>query len=282
MRVFLLTSFTMIAFAANSILTRLAVDGGHIDPSSFAIIRVLAGATVLSAIMIARGGKLKVFDRNRAVGAVSLAAYMGGFSLAYLTLDAGLGALILFGVVQILMFAHATAKGLRPNTRQILGASLAFVGLTLALWPGPGGQSDVIGAAFMILAGLGWAVYTISGRTASDPLAATTANFILCLPLVILALAGFVTNITAVGVGLAILCGAVTSGLGYALWYAVLPQLPQNLAPVVQLSVPVIALLGGALLLGEAVTWVIGLAALLVVCGIALAVTSQSPPARRS
>lgn len=282
MQLFVLTTFTMIAFAANSVLTRWAVDGGHIDPGSFAIIRVAAGAVVLGVIIVLRGQRLRFFDRTRAVGAASLAAYMVGFSMAYLTLDAGLGALILFGVVQIAMFAHGAATGARPNSRQILGASIAFLGLLLALWPGEGGQASASGAAFMTIAGLGWAIYTISGRTAPDPLAATTANFILCLPLVTFALVGLVTKATATGAGLAILCGGVTSGLGYALWYSVLPRLQSNLAPVVQLSVPVIALLGGAFVLGEAVTLTVAVAALLVVCGIALAVTSQSVPARRT
>lgn len=278
----LLTALTMIAFAANSILTRLAVDSGHIDPSSFAIIRVLSGAVVLGMIMTIRGGKLQVLSKDRFLGAASLATYMAGFSLAYLTLDAGLGALILFGVVQITMFGYAAATGAHPSRRQIVGATLAFIGLTLALWPGPGGQSDVIGACFMTVAGFGWAVYTISGRTAADPLAATAANFILCLPIVTVALVGLATQTTAIGWGLAILCGGVTSGLGYALWYSVLPRLPQNLAPVVQLSVPVIALIGGAALLREPVSAIVALAAVLVVVGIALAVTSRSAQAGRS
>ena len=282
MRLFLLTALTMIAFAANSVLPRLAVDGGHIDPSSFAIIRVLAGAVVLSMIMTVRGGTLRLFRRFRIIGALSLAVYMAGFSLAYLTLDAGLGALILFGVVQMSTFAYASATGVRPNTRQITGASLAFFGLMLALWPGPGGQSDAVGAAFMVLAGVGWAAYTISGRTETDPLAATTANFILCLPLVTVALVGLATQTTAIGWGLAILCGGVTSGLGYAIWYSLLPHIPQNFAPVVQLSVPVIALVGGAIILGEPVTLIVAIAAVLVICGIALALTSRSVPAERT
>ncbi|WP_299865450.1 DMT family transporter [uncultured Roseobacter sp.] len=282
MRLFLLTSLTMIAFAANSVLTRMAVDGGHIDPNSFAIIRVLGGVVVLCAITTLKGGKLQLLQRGRVAGAISLAAYMAGFSLAYLTLDAGLGALILFGVVQISMFAHAAMTGAHPNSRQLFGAGIAFLGLLLALWPGPGGQSDVIGAAFMIVAGLGWAVYTISGRGAANPLAATTANFILCLPIVTMALVGFAAQTTATGWGLAILCGGVTSGLGYALWYSVLPQLPQNLAPVVQLSVPVIALIGGAILLGEPVTMIVAIAAVMVICGIALAITSRSVQGDRS
>lgn len=275
MQLLVLTALTMVAFASNSVLTRLAVDGGHIDPSSFAIIRVAAGAATLCVVLTLKGGRIRWVGRSRAIGCISLAVYMAGFSLAYLTLDAGLGALILFGVVQIYMFAQSALTGTRPSLRQLFGAAIAFFGLMLALWPGAGGASDPLGAGFMIVAGLGWAVYTVSGRSETDPLAATTANFILCLPLTAGALFWFAEHASAIGWGLAILCGGVTSGLGYALWYSVLPRLAQNLAPVVQLSVPIIALLAGAVLLGEGITLLVALAAALVVCGIALAITSR-------
>ncbi|GFE52157.1 membrane protein [Roseobacter cerasinus] len=275
MQLVVLTALTMVAFASNSVLTRLAVDGGHIDPSSFAIIRVLAGAATLGAVLVLKGGRIRWVGRSRAVGCISLAVYMAGFSLAYLTLDAGLGALILFGVVQIYMFAQSALTGTHPSPRQLFGAAIAFLGLMLALWPGAGGQSDVMGAGFMIVAGIGWAIYTVSGRGETDPLAATTANFILCLPLTAGALFWFAEHGSLIGWGLAILCGGVTSGLGYALWYSVLPRLAQNFAPVVQLSVPIIALLGGALLLGEGISLLVALAAALVVCGIALAITAE-------
>ncbi|WP_298920690.1 DMT family transporter [uncultured Roseobacter sp.] len=282
MRLIILTSLTMIAFAANSILTRLAIDGGHIDPSSFALLRVLAGAIVLGMLMTARGGQVQFFRRERLIGSVSLAAYMAGFSLAYLTLDAGLGALILFGVVQVTMFAHGALTNATPKPRQIAGATIAFGGLLLALWPGAGGHSDIVGASFMIIAGLGWAAYTISGRSSPDPLAATTANFLLCLPFLAIVLVGLAARTTATGVALAILCGGVTSGLGYALWYSVLPRLQQSSAAVIQLSVPIISLIGGALILGEVITPLIAAATLLVIGGIAIAVTAQSAQARRS
>lgn len=281
MRLFVLICFTMTAFAANSLLTRFAVENEYIDPSSFALIRVLSGALVLAAILFVRGGHLKLFDRARILGASSLTAYMAGFSLAYATLDAGLGALILFGIVQISMFAHSALTGVQPTRRQLIGATLAFTGLLFALWPGSGGTSSSIGAAFMVLAGLGWAAYTISGRGAGDPLAATTANFILCMPVLTVILASLATHASFEGWVLASICGGITSGLGYALWYLVLPQLLGNIAAIVQLSVPVIALLGGALLLGEALSLMVILATILVVTGIAVAVTSQSSQADR-
>ena len=278
MRLGLLTSLTMVAFASNSILTRLAIDDGHIDPSGFAIIRVLAGAVVLGMIISVRGGSLPLLRRNRLPGAISLTVYMIGFSLAYLTLDAGLGALILFGVVQTTMFAHGTLIGSIPSKRQVTGAVIAFVGLLIALWPGPGGATDLVGAVLMIFAGLGWAAYTIIGRASADPLGATSANFLLCLPLVLILLAGAGVRYSATGIALGVLCGGLTSGLGYALWYTVLPKMAGATAAIVQLSVPILAIFAGAVFLGEDLGIVVIIAAILVVGGIGLAISARSLP----
>jgi len=271
----------MIAFAANSILTRLAIAGGHMDPSGFALIRILSGAVVLSMLMTLKGGSLRLLRKNRLPGAFSLAAYVVGFSLAYLTLDAGLGALILFGVVQIAMFIHSAITGSWPTLRQISGAGLAFAGLLVALWPGAGGNTDIAGATLMVIAGLGWAAYSIIGRGAVDPLAATTANFLLCLPILIILLVGPALSVTVTGTALAILCGGLTSGLGYALWYRVLPQIEGATAAVVQLSVPILAILGGAFLLNETVGLLLMVVAGLVVGGIGWAVTAPKVQADR-
>lgn len=277
MRLTLLICLTMIAFASNSILNRMAVGPGHIDASSFAVLRVVFGAVMLAAL--ARG-RLQLIAPGRAVGAVSLAIYMAGFSLAYRTLDAGLGALILFGTVQIGMFSWAAFRGNTPSFRQLAGAGIAFAGLVLVLWP-TGEAQFGLGVLLMVCAGLGWAAYTLAGKGATDPLAETGANFIMSLPLVLglLLLSDLQTN--ALGVCLAFLSGAITSGLGYALWYSVLPRLaPQN-AAVIQLSVPILAIAGGAVLLGEVFSLKLGLATILVIGGIALALTSQSVPTRR-
>ena len=282
MRLVLLTVFTMCAFASNSLLTRAAVDGGHMDPISFAIVRVLAGAAILAALVLGQGGRLPLTGRATAIGATSLAVYMIGFSLAYVTLDAGLGALILFGVVQISMFLYATLRGQRPTPRQLSGAAVAFLGLTIALWPTGEAATDPGGAAFMALAGVGWAAYTICGKGAANPLAATAANFCVCLPVLCVVLFPWLQAATLWGYGVAVLCGAVTSGLGYALWYRVLPELQQSTAAVVQLSVPVIAIVAGSILLGESLTIDVLLSAALVIAGIGWAVTSRSAPARRS
>jgi drug/metabolite transporter (DMT)-like permease len=282
MRLLLLTSFTMIAFASNSILTRMAIEPGLIDPISFALIRVLSGAVLLAALVIRSRGHLTLSGRGRVVGALSLTVYMIGFSLAYVTLDAGLGALILFGVVQITMFSYSAIIGARPGTRQIVGATIAFAGLVVALWPEPGAEGSLAGSGLMVLAGLGWAAYTLSGKSARNPLAETGANFVICLPVLLILTGAFVETAALPGILLAVLCGAITSGLGYALWYRVLPELQRSTAAVVQLSVPVIAILAGSLLLGEPLTLSIAVAASLVVFGIWLAVTKQSAPAGRS
>lgn len=282
MPVALATALTMIAFAANSILTRLAIEGGYIDPSGFALVRVTSGALVLGMIITLRGGGLPLLRRNRIPGALSLAVYLVGFSLAYLTLDAGLGALILFGVVQITMFAHGAIRGTAPTLRQIAGGAIAFVGLLIALWPGPGGTADPGGAALMIFAGIGWAAYSIIGRSAADPLAATSANFLLCVPVLLILLSGTGLTFSATGIALGILCGGLTSGLGYALWYSVLPRIESATAAVVQLSVPVIAIIAGAALLGEVIGPSVILATLLVVGGIGWSVTARSAQADRS
>ncbi|MDG1352205.1 MAG: DMT family transporter [Sulfitobacter sp.] len=277
MRLIFLTALTMCAFAANSVLTRTAVDGGHLSPAGFALVRVAAGAAMLGILSIWRGSALPLMRLTRLPGAISLTAYMVGFSLAYLTLDAGLGALILFGVTQITMFGHAATTGQPPDGRQMAGAIIAFGGLVLVLWPGEGSVTDPAGAALMVLAGLGWAAYTIAGRGAADPLAATAANFVLCLPMlaVFLLIMGISPEGDAWGIALAVLCGAITSGLGYALWYTVLRQMRGTTAAVVQLSVPVIAIAAGAVLLDEQIEPLVLLAAALVVGGIGWAVTAK-------
>jgi drug/metabolite transporter (DMT)-like permease len=282
MQTALFICLTMLAFAMNSILNRAAVEGGHADPSSFAIVRVLAGIVVLAMVMTVRGGRLELLRARRWGGGMALALYMIGFSLAYLSLDAGLGALILFGTVQIALFAHAAATGDTPSQRQIIGAAVAFGGLLLAFWPQSDAVGSLSGAVFMVLAGLGWAAYTVAGRRARDPVAVTASHFVLSLPFLAVLLVQPELFVSPTGLGLAILCGGVTSGLGYAMWYRVLPNLPGARAAVVQLSVPVLAIGLGVVLLQEEVGVQILAAAALVLGGIAFALSAQSSPKHRS
>jgi drug/metabolite transporter (DMT)-like permease len=256
MRLLLLTALVMVAFAANSVLNRMALAGGDIGPAAFAAVRLGAGAMMLAVLVVLRGGWVPILAPGRAVGAAALALYMLGFSFAYRSLDAGLGALILFGGVQITMFAGAVLAGERIPARRWAGAAVAFGGLVWLLWPTGAGAPDAVGAALMAAAAFGWGVYSLVGRRAQDPLAATAANFSVALlaGLVALSIADDFGGASVKGIAVAMLSGAVTSGLGYALWYAVLPQLQASQAAVAQLTVPVIALAGGAAILGETPT----------------------------
>ena len=282
MRLFLLTALTMLAFAANSLLTRAGVASGT-DPVSFAVIRVLAGAGVLAVLALATRGSLPLRRKGgRAwqyllLSVLGLVVYLGGFSMAYLTLDAGVGALILFATVQAGLFGAAVATGQSIGWMRWLGMGIALTALAWLLWPGPDARIDLFGAGLMVCAGLGWALYTWQGRGSAWALGDTAANFLwasLALLLVWLPLGGAVS---AQGLLWGVVSGALASGLGYALWFHVLPQIQTTTAALVQLTVPVIAILGGALLLGEALSLQVGLACLGVIGGIALGLRPAQP-----
>ena len=275
MRLALLTALTMTAFAANSVLNRMALKGGLIDALPFAAIRLGSGALVLTVLALVLGRGLPVRAGGRAAGVLSLFVYMLGFSLAYLSLDAGAGALILFGGVQITMFTGALLGRESVPARRWVGVALAFAGLLWLLWPSEAGGIAIMPALSMATAAVGWGVYSMAGRKGGDPLAGTAANFLLAAPLAVLTLA-VVPGVTAVpataaGIGLALVSGIVTSGLGYALWYAILPQLGSTRAAVAQLTVPVIAAGGGLVLLAEPPTPRFLLASVLVLGGVLVA-----------
>ncbi|AZL59736.1 DMT family transporter [Tabrizicola piscis] len=272
MRLFLLVALTMLAFAGNSVLNRWAVGPGHIGAVEFASLRLLAGAVVLATLVLwHRQGLAWPGRQGRLAGVLGLSAYLLGFSLAYRGLDAGTGALVLFGMVQVTMFAGALWSREAVPLRRWVGAGVALGGL--ALIAAPGGAGLALGPfAMMALAGVGWGIYSLAGRGATDPLAATAWNFLLAVPIVLpLGLVAGFARPDATGVWLAVVSGAVTSGLGYALWYAVLPRLGAARAAVAQLSVPVLAALGGAALLAEVPGLRFWLASGLVLGGVALA-----------
>lgn len=279
MRLFLLTTLTMIAFAANSVLNRLAVGAGAIDPAWFALVRLAAGAGVLLALVWFRHGRAGVpvwpGGRGRVVGSLALLTYLFGFSAAYGALSAGHGALVLFGTVQITMFAGAILTREAVPAGRWTGAVVAFAGLVLLLAPG-GGVEDLRAAGAMVFAGVGWGVYSLSGRGQADALAGTAWNFALALPFGVVLTLGLARSglaaATPEGIALAVLSGAVTSGLGYALWYRILPDLGAGRAAVAQLTVPVIAAAAGLMLLGEGIGLRFVLAIALVLGGVALAV----------
>lgn len=281
MRLFLLTALTMTAFAANSVLTRLALVGTALGPGDFAFVRLLSGAAVLMALVWLRGGAGTVPLVARLPGAAALALYVLGFSFAYRTLNAGVGALLLFGGVQVTMFAGALVlREAVPPVRWI-GAGVAFAGLAWLLWPAGASAPDPLGAGLMLAAALGWGLYSLIGRRVSAPMAATGWSFLLALPAGAIAAWGSAGPLDWTGIGLAALSGAVTSGLGYALWYAVLPALGASVAAVAQLTVPIIAMAGGMVVLGEPLTGRFVLAAVLVLGGVGLSLAGVRWSARQ-
>lgn len=277
MKLFLLTALTMTAFASNSLLNRIGVAGYGMNPLDFAAIRVAAGALMLWALVLPRRAAYPPMRTGkRLAGAVALTVYMLGFSWAYINLDAGLGALILFGVLQVVIFGWAVIGGQRVPALRWLGAAIALVGLCVLLWPSGAAAVPLDGAIAMSVAAVGWAAYTLLGRGETDALGASAGNFLLCLPFV---LAGTMFSnshaMTLPGVLVAVVAGAVTSGLGYALWYRVLPGLPSTLAGIAQLSVPVIAVAAGVLLLDEPLTLRLIIASALVLSGIGVSLLAR-------
>ena len=275
----LCVALTMTAFAANSILNRIGVAELRMDPIDFAAIRVVAGATVLWGLIAARRAGYAtagVQMPRRLFAAAMLATYMLGFSWAYISLGAGLGALILFGVLQVVTFGWAVWQGHPISPVRWIGATIAFLGLSVLLWPAGQTTVPLAGSLAMIAAGIAWAIYTLLGRAEADALGATAGNFLLCVPLTGLAMIlGGGGPMTVPGVVTAVVAGAVTSGLGYALWYRILPSIPTTVASVAQLSVPVIALAAGVLLLAEPVTSRMLVAGALVLGGIALSLATR-------
>jgi drug/metabolite transporter (DMT)-like permease len=268
-----LTTLTMVAFASNSLLCRGALARPEIDPASFATVRTVAGALTLWLLHTALPHRRSSGSRGNWLSALALAVYMTGFAYAYVSLDAGTGALILFGAVQITMMAAALVAGERLRALQWLGFALAIGGLTWLMLPGVT-KPPVTGAALMALAGVGWGVYSLRGRRVQDPLGTTAENFMRAAPLVacvsLLTLAS--AQLSGQGALLAIVSGALASGVGYSIWYAALAGLTAAQAASVQLTVPVIAALGGVALLGERLSGRLGIAALLTLGGVALAI----------
>lgn len=268
MRLIILVSITMLAFAANSILNRMALTESEAGAASFAALRLLSGALMLVAIVQMRGQAN--WRLTNVAGPLSLLTYVIGFSFAYLSLDAGLGALILFGGVQITMFAGALLRGESVPTMRWIGAGFAFAGLSFLMWPNGTAPVPLLGAGLMLGAALGWGIYSLLGAGAADPLGATARNFLWATPLGLLPAFFMWDGMSPIGALLAVLSGAVTSGLGYALWYRVLPELPASVAAVAQLTVPIIALAGGIVFIGEEMTWRFLVAALMVLGGVVL------------
>ncbi|MBM3114325.1 DMT family transporter [Jeongeupia naejangsanensis] len=265
-RAFALTALAMLAFAGNSILCRLALKTTPIDAASLTSIRLVAGAMALWAIVRLRGSAIG----GGWCSALSLLAYAGMFSFAYLHLSAATGALLLFAAVQATMVGAGLRRGERMNPTQWLGFIVAMAGLVVLLLPGLSAPSP-LGAVLMAGAGVAWGVYSLRGRGAADPLGETAGNFIRSAPLTLLVLPFFpLVRLPVDGVIYAVLSGALTSGCGYAIWYAALRGLSATGAATVQLSVPVIVAAAGVLLLGEPLSPRMLFAAAAILGGIAL------------
>lgn len=275
----LLLAVAMCAFAANSLLCRVALRHDLIDPASFTSVRLVSGAAVLTMILAARGGIMRpAFDLR---AALALFVYAACFSFAYVDLSAGTGALLVFSAVQLMMIGVGLWRGDRSSPIVWTGFALAAGGLIYLLAPGvtaprPGA------AALMLTAGAAWGVYSLRGAGRSDPIAATTWNFIAAAPLAVLLnlLVARSAHASAAGIGWAMLSGAIASAIGYVIWYRVLPLLPAIVAATVQLSAPMLAAVGGVVLLGEPATARLGLASIAILGGIGLVIGARQRQAR--
>ena len=278
-----LTGGALVAFAANSLLCRAALAPRLVDAVSFTGIRLASGAAALAVLArLGAGGRAREPREGSWASALALVAYAYTFSLAYFRIGATIGALVLFGAVQLTMIGWGIARGERPGPFEIVGLVLAFGGLVALTLPGAH-SVDVPGAVLMAVAGASWGVYSLRGRGAKRPIMATAGNFLRCLPFSVAlgAIAVAATaELTTRGVVLAIVSGAVTSGLGYCLWYAVLPSLGAARAAIVQLSVPVIAAVGAILLLDEPLRRHVAIGGAIILGGLALALWQRRSPAR--
>jgi len=276
-----LVALTLIAFAANSLLCRMALDGQLIDPVSFTTLRLVSGA--LALIPIARlvaEPKAKEETQGSWSSGFALFAYATAFSLAYVSLKTGTGALILFGSVQVTMIGAAIRSGEKLGPAQWVGLAAAMGGLVFLVLPGLTAP-DPIGALLMSVAGIAWGVYSIRGKGVSAPVAMTAANFTRAAPMAflilmcVLAVALTTLHAQPMGVLLALISGVVTSGIGYVLWYKSLHRLTMTQASVVQLMVPVLAAFGGIIFLSEDLTGRLIVASVLILGGVVLAITKR-------
>jgi drug/metabolite transporter (DMT)-like permease len=277
-RTILATGFALIAFAANSILCRMALRTASIDPATFTSIRFLAGAITLCMVLALSARRVRL--KGHWASAAILCAYAIAFSFSYLSLTAGTGALLLFGAAQIIMIGAGLLAGERINKLIAAGWLIAVAGIIVLTAPSI--SSPPLGAsALMLSAGIAWGWFSLRGRGSKDPIAENAGIFVCAVPMALfvnaLPVAG--TSFTTGGMVLAALSGSVASGLGYAAWYTALPKLSSITAANLQLAVPAIAALGGAALFHEVITMRLVVAAVLVLGGVALATLSRAQTA---
>ena len=276
------TLLALIAFASNSLLTRFALGSHQIDAATFTAIRLASGAVVLALIVRAQGGSWAPLRGRDLRGPLALFAYAAPFSFAYLRIGAAVGALVLFGVVQLTMIGYALYAGERPTVLTWCGIALACFGLAILTVPAAT-RPDPFGLLLMTVAGIAWGVYSLAGRRASQPLAANARSFLLSMPLaiVLVLIARSETAATSRGIVLALISGAVTSGIGYAIWYRALRNLTVTQAAVVQLTVPIIAALAATAMLGEHLTTRLIVSGAAVLPGVGLVLLARARRAER-
>lgn len=276
MKVIFYTSFALLAFAFNSILCRLALGADLIDAAGFTTIRLISGAAALLLISSFFGSKKAAIKQGNWVSAFFLFAYAICFSFAYLGLTTGTGALILFGSVQATMIIAALVKGERPSVLEWLGLFAALAGLIYLVLPGLA-SPPLFSSLLMTFAGIAWGFYTLRGKGSANPLAETTGNFIRTVPLVITASLPFLSQFhsSKLGFAFAVISGAVTSGVGYSVWYAALKFHTAARAAILQLSVPILAAIGGVIFLSEIISIRLLLASALIIGGISLAIAGR-------
>jgi drug/metabolite transporter (DMT)-like permease len=280
MRVALFAALALTGFAANSLLTRAGLGAGRIDAATFTGLRLTSGALTLLLLARLRGGGRATAGGGSWSSAAALAGYAIAFTLAYARVGAGIGALILFGSVQITMIGTGLVRGERPARADWAGIAVAFAGLVVLTRPGAT-SPDPIGSLLMAVAGACWGAYSLAGRRVHDPLLATTGNFVraTAVAMAFVAVSWSTRHVTSTGAWLAIASGSLASGIGYTFWYAALPSLASWRAAVLQLIVPVATAAAAVFLLGETITTRLVIAMIAVVCGIGLTIR---PATRRA
>ena len=274
--IYLLVLLTMLAFSGNAVLTRAALATYNMDPELVLLLRVSSGAITLLFICYLRKYSLKIFSNLHLKTTAALSLYLVGFSYAFTGLETGIGVLIQFGVVQLVMFGSSFLSDQQVPKNKNIGAIIAFTGLIYLLWPSGDFTLDLTSSVLMAIAGMAWGIYSILGKNAESAISSTTASFLISTPICLL----FVLLLpndsdfswSSTGALLAISSGSITSGIGYALWYYVLPKIPSTNAAVSQLSVPLIAAAGGMIFMQELITLKFVLSCILVLGGIAITI----------